>query len=74
MGVAVVLALDRRGALIPLGRTRRPDLLRAVAAALLDDIERARAVETDQVMRALLDQEYERLRGAFSVLGVEAAQ
>lgn len=74
MGASVVLALDRRGALVPLARTRRPDLLRAVAAAVLDDIEQARAVETDEVMAGLLDQEYQRLQGAFSLLGVEAAE
>lgn len=74
MGASVVLALDRRGALVPLARTRRPDLLRAVAAAVLDDIEQARAVETDEAMAQLLAQEYERLLGAFRVLGVEAAE
>lgn len=74
MRASVVLALDRRGALIPLGRTRRPDLLRAVAAAVLDDIEQARAVETDEVMRALLIQEHERLQRAFRLLGLGVAQ
>lgn len=74
MGASVVLALDRRGALIPLGRTRRPDLLRAVAAAVLDDIEQARAAETDEVVSALLAQECERLQRAFRLLGLGVAQ
>lgn len=74
MRASVVLALDRRGALIPLGRTRRPDLLRAVAAAVLDDIEQARAAETDEVVSALLAQECERLQRAFRLLGLGVAQ
>jgi hypothetical protein len=70
MPVVALLALEERGKRIPLARTKRPDVLRAVARAAVADVHAAWGDETDELVGALLKQEADRLERALLVLGL----
>jgi hypothetical protein len=70
MPVIALLALEERGQRIPLARTQRPDILRAVACAAVADVHAACGDERDEVVGALLKQEADRLERALMLLGL----
>jgi hypothetical protein len=68
-----VLTLEQRGQAIPLARTRRPEVQRAVADAVLADLQAATSTERDEVMAAPLSQEVTRVRQTLCLLGLAPA-
>ena len=71
MKTVVVLALDRGGPLVPLGRTHDQGIATEVARRILEDVRLAGAQEDDEIMRTLLEQEAQRLQRAFTVVGLD---
>ena len=71
-GLTVLLIASRGGEEIEVVRTSRPDVLRAVAAAGLHDIQTAVAAETDEVFRLLLSTESTRIERSLAALGLGA--
>ena len=67
----VLLAVEAGGRLFPVARTRSREVAQIVAAVALEDVEAAaKAQASDEILRALITQEGERLRKAFRVLGL----
>ena len=70
MGVSVQLLIERGGGLMPLCRTRRPELVARVAGAALADLRASARRERDPMLSALAQQDIERLEKAFATLGI----
>ncbi len=71
MGTLVLLALERHGRLIPICRSRHPEVVQAVAQAAFEEAQAAAACgDGDEIFEALLRQEADRLRKALTVLGL----
>lgn len=71
MELSAVVVLAQGGRTIPLVRTRRAEIVAAVARAGLEDVRSAAECEGDVMVVALLEQEGKRLREALEVVGVD---
>jgi hypothetical protein len=74
MPVVALLALEQRGRRIPIARTSRRPVLRALARAALSDIREVARGESDELLAALLVQEADRLGRSLAALGLGAAE
>ena len=70
LNLAAVLVAHRDGGEIPICRTRRADIISAVAAAARDDVRAAASNERDPQLSALLHQELDRLDDALELFGI----
>lgn len=68
--IAAILTIERAGRQVPLARTRRPDVVRRVAEAAVDDVRACAVAEPDEALRSLLTQEADRLERGFVSLGL----
>jgi hypothetical protein len=71
LATLVFFALENKGRIVPIARSRCPEVVRLVAKAALDEVRvAADGAEADEVVRALLRQEADRLEKALTVLGL----